>query len=199
MDKTIFTKALDKWETARLEDVAVIVMGQSPSGEYVNDWDGNFSHIGLPFLQGNGEFGNKYPLPNKWCIKPLKIAKAQDILISVRAPVGDLNLADQSVCIGRGLAAIRFVSIDISFGWHVMNWARYWLKRLTQGSTFEAIGRTEIESLPIPIPALTEQQRIASVLDGIDNLLDSTEEITSAYHDLKTAMLSSLFAGIYEA
>lgn len=189
------SKTVSKWETTRLEDVAVIIMGQSPPGEHVIDWDGNLSDIGLPFLQGNAEFGNRYPNPLKWCIEPLKIAEPQDILISVRAPVGDLNLANQPVCIGRGLAAIRFVSMDASFGWHVINWTRYWFKRLTQGSTFESIGRTEIKSLPIPFPPLSEQQKIAAILDSIDEVIESIETTIGTTQNMKASMLESLLTG----
>lgn len=187
----------DNWETTRLEDVATIIMGQSPPGEHVVDWEGDSSNIGLPFIQGNAEFGSRYPNPNKWCTEPLKVAKPQDILISVRAPVGELNLTNQPICIGRGLAAIRFTSMDTSFGWHAINWTRYWLKRLSQGSTFEAIGRTEIKSLPIPVPPLQEQQRIAAVLNSIDEVVEVLAQITNTTQNLKVSMLDSLLTGNY--
>lgn len=186
------SKTVSEWEITRLEDVAVIIMGQSPPGEHVIDRDSNLSNIGLPFLQGNAEFGNRYPNPHKWCIEPLKIAEPQDILISVRAPVGDLNLANQPVCIGRGLAAIRFVYMDASFGWHVVNWTRYWFERLTQGSTFKSIGRTEIKSLPIPFPPLSEQQKIAAILDSIDEAIQHTSAVLVALERLQDSILNEL-------
>src|SRR5262245_54887965 len=83
--------------------VADFEMGQSPSSSSVND-DGR----GVPFLQGNAEFGRENPSSRLFCTSPAKLCKSGDVLISVRAPVGALNLADRTYCIGRGLAAVRF-------------------------------------------------------------------------------------------
>ncbi|MCS7144515.1 MAG: restriction endonuclease subunit S, partial [Archaeoglobaceae archaeon] len=88
------------WEVVRLGEIAEIIMGQSPPSSTYNE-DKN----GLPFLQGKMEFGEIYPSPKLYCSQPIKIAEANDVLISVRAPVGDVNLAFLRVCIGRGLAA----------------------------------------------------------------------------------------------
>ena len=90
------------WRSSRLEDVCEIILGQSPPGDTYNTV-GN----GLPFFQGKTEFGEYYPTPRKWCSTPTKIAEAEDVLISVRAPVGPTNLCPTRACIGRGLAAIR--------------------------------------------------------------------------------------------
>ena len=99
--------------------VAELIMGQSPPGTTVHDWHGNTTTAGgLPFVQGNAEFSNRTPQPVKWCGSPLKVARKGDVLISVRAPVGELNIVDQDLAIGRGLAAIRFEKKDASFGWH---------------------------------------------------------------------------------
>ena len=90
------------WQKATLAEVAEIIMGQSPSSQYYNS-EGE----GLPFFQGKAEFGELYPRPVKWCSKPNKVAQKDDVLMSVRAPVGPTNLAISECCIGRGLAAIR--------------------------------------------------------------------------------------------
>ncbi|MFM7265891.1 MAG: restriction endonuclease subunit S [Cyanobium sp.] len=91
-----------KWTWRHLGDVAHIEMGQSPPSEHVSEQ----SDAGLPFLQGNADFSALHPHPQLWCKKPLKSANRGDILISVRAPVGAINLADQSYCIGRGLGKL---------------------------------------------------------------------------------------------
>ena len=91
-----------EWEVASLGDVSYINMGQSPPSETCFDYKN-----GLPFFQGKAEFGVKYPRVVTWCCSPRKIAEKGDILISVRAPVGDINIAPEKCCIGRGLAAIR--------------------------------------------------------------------------------------------
>ena len=92
------------WELKKLgdSDVSEIIMGQSPPGSTYNK-DG----IGLPFFQGKTNFGEKYPEPTTWCSEPKKIALKDDILISVRAPVGPTNWAKEECCIGRGISAIR--------------------------------------------------------------------------------------------
>lgn len=90
------------WAVAELPHVANIIMGQSPPGETYNT-AGNR----LPFFQGKAEFGEVHPTVRKWCSKPNKIAEAGDVLLSIRAPVGPTNVANQQCAIGRGLAAIR--------------------------------------------------------------------------------------------
>src|ERR1700676_900166 len=96
----------------RLKDVARIDAGQSPPSSDVRD----ISH-GLPFLQGNAEFGNRHPFPRYECASPPKQAQIGDILLSVRAPVGALNVTDRPYGIGRGLASIRARGSDSQFVW----------------------------------------------------------------------------------
>jgi len=91
------------WVQVALNDIAEILMGQSPPSETYNS-----EGIGLPFFQGKAEFTDLHPVAEKWCREPNKIADAEDILMSVRAPVGTTNIANQKCCIGRGLAAIRY-------------------------------------------------------------------------------------------
>src|SRR4030042_5050322 len=98
------------WELVRLEGVSEINMGQSPPSE-----DCSEEAKGLPFYQGNGEFGSKYPSPQKWCEKPKKIANQGDILISVRAPVGEINIAPHKGRIGRALPAVSANAGDDPF------------------------------------------------------------------------------------
>ena len=90
------------WIEVKLSDIADIIMGQSPKSKYYNS-----NNIGLPFFQGCSEFGEIYPKAEKYCSRPIKIGKKNDVLMSVRAPIGTLNIADRECCIGRGLCAIR--------------------------------------------------------------------------------------------
>ena len=85
----------------RLKDIAKITMGQSPKGTSYNN-----QRQGVPFLQGNKTFGSLYPVIDTWTTEPTKIAKKDSVLMSVRAPVGDLNIANDNICIGRGLCSI---------------------------------------------------------------------------------------------
>ena len=181
------------WQLVRLGDVAEVVMGQSPPGRNVIDLDGNTSpKKGLPFVQGNAEFTQKSPRPVKWCIDPLKVAQIADILLSVRAPVGATNRADTRLAIGRGLAAVRFSGVDSRFSWHLFNDAKRGFQRVTQGSTFPAIGATEVKSLPILLPPLAEQRAIAAVLDSIDEAIERTEAVIAATEQLRDSLLHEL-------
>ena len=90
------------YPTKKLGEVAAIIMGQSPVFSTYNQ-----SGIGLPFYQGKKDYGEINPTPRVWCSAPVKIVESGDILISVRAPVGSLNIANEKSCIGRGLAGIR--------------------------------------------------------------------------------------------
>ena len=183
----------DGWQRVRLGDAAKVVMGQSPPGETVLDWDeGAHLNSGLPFVQGNAEFGINFPDPLKWCTQPVKVAYPDDLLISVRAPVGETNRANQILGIGRGLAAIQFDEASRSYGWHAVNQAKESLDRVAQGSTFQAIGSNELRSLPILLPPLAEQQRIAAILDAIDEAIDCTEAVIAATERLRDALLDDL-------
>ena len=183
----------DGWQRVSLGDVAEVVMGQSPPGESVVEWDGGALDVGgLPFIQGNAEFGTKYPAPVKWCLQPYKTGVLGDILISVRAPVGETNKVATQLGIGRGLAAVRFGKESQPFGWHVLNHSKGTLGRVTQGSTFEAIGSGELRNLPILLPPLLEQRAIAAVLDSIDDAIEGSEAVIAATERLRDALLHDL-------
>ena len=158
---------MKNWPTKKLGEVAVVQMGQSPPGGTYNS-----AGIGLPFFQGKAEFGEEYPTRVKWCSQPLRIAESGDILLSVRAPVGPTNFANERCCIGRGLAAIRGESNKCN-----QRYIRYFLKRFETniaargtGSTFTAINRNDIERLELTVPPLVEQERIVKLLDEADEL-----------------------------
>ncbi len=181
------------WRLVRLGDVAEVVMGQSPPGELVSDWDGTDGQTsGLPFIQGNAEFGANFPNPVKWCTQLFRVGLPGDILISVRAPVGETNRADRELGIGRGLAAVRFNKREQAFGWHILNHAKDALERVTQGSTFQAIGGGELRNLPTLLPPLPEQRAIAAVLDSIDDAIEGTEAVIAATEQLRDSLLHQL-------
>ena len=149
-----------------LSEVCEIIAGQSPSSKYYNQ-EGN----GLPFFQGKADFGELYPSVRIWCSKPKKVAEAGDILISVRAPVGPTNLANQQCCIGRGLSAIRPTKkVDTKFLLFYLRFIEPKLSGQGRGSTFSAITQKELRALQIPLPPLAEQRRIAAILDKADAL-----------------------------
>ena len=182
----------EEWEVVRLGEVGEIIMGQSPPSALVNQ-EGN----GIPFLQGSAEFGAKYPLPKNWIVKPLKLAPKNSILISIRAPVGDLNIADKVYCIGRGLAAIKVNNSKANnfFIWFVLHLFSDRLVKISQGSTFEAIGHNELNNFLIPLPPLSEQKRIAEILSQIDQTIEKEEKYKQKLERLKKGLMEDLLTG----
>lgn len=176
------------WQRSRLGDVATILMGQAPSSHQVRE-GGN----GKPFVQGSAEFGDKFPKARLTCIRPPKSCLPGDVLISVRAPVGDINIADQEYAIGRGLAAVRFFSIDPAFGSQLLRPAAKLLHRHAQGSTFDAINSTELAVLAVKFPQdRWEQWRIAEILDTLDQQISRSERMVSKSQVFREAMLVDL-------
>ncbi|MBI4293446.1 MAG: restriction endonuclease subunit S [Betaproteobacteria bacterium] len=159
----------DGWTTAQLSDVSTILMGQSPpSSTY------NIECDGLPFFQGKAEFGSLYPEPKVWCSQPGKIAEANDILLSVRAPVGPTNLAPGKCCIGRGLAAVRpETGLDLKYLLHAFRCSASVLDARGTGTTFKAVSGKVVREFALPIAPSEEQSRIADALDELFSDLDA--------------------------
>ncbi|WP_448041394.1 restriction endonuclease subunit S [Bradyrhizobium liaoningense] len=150
-----------KWVTKQLGDACEVIAGQSPAGSAYNS-DGR----GLPFYQGKKEFEDKYiGPPTTWTTEVTKRASANDILMSVRAPVGPINFATQEICIGRGLAAIRpKPELNRSFLFYYLLSIQPQLGG-RDGAIFPSISRNEICNIVLPIPSLLEQRRIVAILD----------------------------------
>ena len=147
-----------------LKDACSIIMGQSPdSKSYNNQGDG------LPFYQGNADFGDVHPITRVWCASPIRIAKEGDILISVRAPIGAMNIATTRCCIGRGLAALRpnEADFDNQFLFYVLQSMVDRLIEQGTGSTFKAIGKSILENTELPYYSLAEQAKIVSELNKL--------------------------------
>lgn len=178
----------EPWRLAAMGALAHIEMGQSPPSEFVVDHPG----YGVPFLQGNAEFTDRFPQPRLWCRRPTKMAREGDALISVRAPVGALNRADRDYCIGRGLAAVRFTGVDPEFGYYALARFSLALQRLAQGTTFQAVGGAELRELMLPICPTPEQRRIAEILNTVDEAIRKTEGVIAKLQQLKQGLLHDL-------
>ncbi len=155
------------WAEVKLNDLAEITMGQSPKSEFYN-----FDGIGLPFFQGCSEFGELYPKEKKYCSKPTRLAKSGDILMSVRAPVGDLNIANKECCIGRGVCSIRSKSND-RFVYYLLKANLEKIQTYSSGSTYQSINKKETNNLPLFVPPLPTQRKIAGVLSAYDDLIEN--------------------------
>ena len=155
------------WTKVRLNELADITMGQSPSSEHYN-----LEGIGLPFFQGCSDFGELYPSERKYCSKPTRIAKRGDVLMSVRAPVGDLNIANKECCIGRGVCSIRSKTGD-RFVYYLLKVNLRLIQSYSGGTTYQSINKKEVNELPLFVPTLIIQQKIASILSAYDNLIEN--------------------------
>lgn len=182
----------------KLQDCATIIAGQSPESKYYNT-----TGEGIPFFQGKADFGELYPKVRVYCSSPTKIAQYNDILLSVRAPVGPTNLSPGTVCIGRGLAAIRpDDSLDLKYLLYYFRYFETQLSAKGTGTTFKAINQKLIKNLEIPIPPLNEQSRIVahieelfSELDKAVGTLKTTKEQLEVY---RQAVLKDAFSCLPE-
>jgi len=139
----------EHWEDVRLKFVSRINMGQAPGSEDCNQ-DGE----GWPFLQGSGEFGEVSPVPKQWCVSPPKFSQKGSWLVSVRAPVGDLNFSDTTYGIGRGLCSIqpRPEVLESAFLGHLLRHSKSALESVGKGSTYSAVSAEQVGDLPITAP-----------------------------------------------
>jgi type I restriction enzyme S subunit len=177
--------------TAKLSDpgVAEVILGQSPPSSAYND-----RGEGLPFFQGKADFGLLYPVPRIWCDNGQKFAAKGDVLMSVRAPVGDVNKATHDCVIGRGIAALRAGKrTDPWFLFFALEYCRPILESRSTGSTFASVNKTTLEDLDIPFPDLPEQQGIGKALAVVVGKIAAEDHLFKVAQDLKRAAMRALF------
>ena len=173
-----------------LKDVCKISMGQSPNSSSYND-----NGDGVPFFQGNADFGERYPITRKWCNEPTKMANPKDILISVRAPIGAINYAKEECCIGRGLAALTPNRNKVSPEYI------YWLLKAKNeelnskgtGSTFKAISRKVLEETLVPDVDFDKQHEYAKILEKIYSVIQNRKKELVRFDDFIKARFVELF------
>jgi len=176
----------EHWEVGRLKHHNKVIMGQSPnSDDYTDDPNA------LPFLQGNAEFGLLFPTPVLNCNTANKQAEINDILLSVRAPVGAINIANTSYGIGRGLAAIRSRE-KYKFNYYYLHAIKDYLDSLAAGSTFTAISVDDVKNIPYPSLPITEYNLIVEFLDNKTSLIDGQINLCKKEIELFTEYKISL-------
>ena len=157
----------------KLSDIAVVTMGQSPKGDTYNK-----NGDGMPFLQGNRTFGDRYPTFDTWTTSPTKIAEAGDVIMSVRAPVGDLNITPVQMCLGRGVCSIRAINGNQDFIYYLMKYSIEQLLSKESGTVFGSVNRNDINGLDLDIPEDSViQQKIARYLTAIDEKIEVNKQI----------------------
>ena len=150
----------------KIQDLCKIIMGQSPDGKTYNT-----EEEGVPFYQGKTEFGDLYiGKPVTWTTSPTRIAEANDVLMSVRAPVGSTNIATQKCCLGRGLAALKAIpgKSNSMFILYSMRSIERDIENMGVGSTFKAINKEQVHQLPIPLADLTQQAQFVALAEQSD-------------------------------
>ena len=165
-------------------------MGQSPDSSSYNE-----NGIGIPFFQGNADFGAIHPMVRVWCDSPTKIAHDGDILISVRAPIGALNIADTECCIGRGLAALTVDErvCDKKYLWYGISSKVDELNSKGTGSTFKAISKNVLAETEIPLPTKDIQKEIADKLDTVSMLISLRKQQLSKLDELVKSRFIEMF------
>jgi type I restriction enzyme, S subunit len=183
----------DGWIEARLDQIADVTLGQSPPGSSYNG-----QGAGMPFFQGKAEFGDLRPAVKKWTTDPRKLASSDDVLLSVRAPVGPTNLAPCDCAVGRGLAAIHPLgNIDPRYVLWVLRATTNALTERGTGTTFQAVSGSQVRAHAVPVAPLAEQRRIVAAIEESFSRLDeadgSLQRAQRRVLNLKAALLSAAF------
>jgi type I restriction enzyme S subunit len=177
------------WEIKQLASICDIVMGQSPSSESYNEND-----TGLPLVQGNADIKSRITKPRIYTSQITKISEVDDIIMTVRAPVGAIAKSNIKSCIGRGVCALRVKSIDNEFLYQMLIEKETSWIRLEQGSTFSAVNSKDIKTFKIALPPLPEQQKIAAILSTVDEQISTTDKIIEKSKELKKGLMQKLFS-----
>jgi len=189
LNKSLFTKFNKNGVEKQLNDVADIIMGQSPLSQSYNK-----DKKGLPFYQGKTEFSDIYiKEPTVYCNSPIKVVEENDILMSVRAPVGDVNIATQKSCIGRGLASIKPKKIDYLYLFYLLKEQKSKIEKIGVGSTFKAINKNNISTLKISIVEKDKQNKIKKYLCSIEKLKFEIEKSIEIAQNLYDSLISKYF------
>lgn len=183
--------ASSDWTEGTLSDIADITMGQSPSGNSYNE-DGN----GTIFFQGRAEFGFRFPTVRLYTTEPKRMACANDTLMSVRAPVGDLNVAHTDCCIGRGLATIHSKNNHQSFVLYTMFSLKKQLDVFNgEGTVFGSINRNSLNEMPLLIPSSEKIDEFEALVAPMDAAIRNNYDEICRLEQLRDSLLSKLMSG----
>ena len=178
-----------EWRTVELKSIANVIMGQSPKSEFYND---NFE--GMPFLQGNKTFGDKYPSFELYTTSIKKVAEKNSVLMSVRAPVGDLNIAQEDICIGRGVCGLQMKKGDNEFLYYLLKANISHLINKESGTVFGSINKNDIETFEITLPESHENQmKILSILKNIDKKIEVCKNLNKNLLSIADAIYKKEF------
>lgn len=176
------------WKKTTLGKEYNVIMGQSPlSSSY------NSAKMGMPLVQGNADIENRITAPHRYTTMPTKVCNIGDTIVTVRAPVGTASIANQKVCLGRGVCAIN--GSNKKFIYHMMRYYERAWESIEQGSTFTAVSGKEVRNFEITIPENDEQNAIASILTSLDAEIAYLEEKKGKMLQIKAGAMYDLLTG----
>jgi type I restriction enzyme, S subunit len=179
------------WPTESLADNFLITMGQSPPGETYNE-EGE----GFPFFQGSSDFGFRFPRRRVFCTAPSRLARIGDTLISVRAPIGDINMALEESCIGRGISAIRHFSGSTSYSYYAALFLRSEFTKFESGGTvFGSLGKAALGSIKCVVPPTHLVERFEFLAGPLDKMIENNERQSATLSTLRDTLLPKLLSG----
>ncbi len=176
--------------TKNLSAVCDISMGQAPKGDSYNT-----TRSGYPLIAGAGDFGELTPAPKKYTDAPTKLSRPGDLILCIRATIGDRNWSDKEYCLGRGVAGLRAKDADLSQAYlgHWLDHVAPVLRAQGRGATFLQVSKSDIASLQIPLPPFAEQKRIAGILDAADALRAKRREALAHLDTLLQSTFLDMF------
>ncbi len=190
-NETLKREIPEGWQDKELSDIANITMGQSPPGESYNEYG-----EGTLFFQGSTDFGWRFPTTRQYTSEPTRMAKQGDILLSVRAPVGTMNIADRNCCIGRGLAALNSKEGFDGFLFYVMEYfKRIFDRRNSEGTTFGSITKDDLFSLKLIYPSLKQLKAYDEVVSKYNNKIFNNCKENQQLTQLRDWLLPMLMNG----
>jgi type I restriction enzyme S subunit len=179
------------WEVKTISSEFNLTMGQSPPGKTYNEI-GN----GLPFFQGRRDFGFRYPSNRVYCTAPQRLADHGDTLVSVRAPVGDINMAMERCCVGRGVAAVRHKSGSRSYTYYAMNTLSNRFARFdAEGTVFGAINKRQFEELSWLTPGEKLVSEFEKIAFPFDEQIEKNTNENKTLIALRDTLLPKLISG----
>ena len=184
--KLRFKEFSDEWEEKKLGEISEIIMGQSPDSKNYNE-----KNIGLPLIQGNADCKNRKVYPRLYTSEITKESIPNDIIMTVRAPVGAIAFSNIHSCIGRGVCAIRNTN---NFIYHYLIKLENSWEKISQGSTFTAVNSNDIKKLQLILPNIQEQEKIANFLSSIDKKISLTEEKLELFREYKKGVMQKIFS-----
>ena len=182
------------WKVGTLEDIAEITMGQSPAGNSLNE-----NREGMIFYQGSSDFGFRFPSIRVFTTEPKRLAVANSVLFSVRAPVGDINVAKEECCIGRGVASIKSKYGHDSYLFYTMKSLHKLFDSFDgEGTVFGSINKKTLSAIQILLPSDGIVEQFNNIASSFDNRIRRLSDENSRLSLLRDTLLPRLMSGEIE-